>query len=224
MGDSRGHQGQALAAPKGRHGTALGVPKTLGRHTSTHTWAPRHMRRAPRGHNDTRPGANYLIPALAWEHLKDSCTEPIRDAMGAMPWLSGALNMRPTQTHDAYAWHRGTIPRARGYNSHGRNAMAQCCESVAWWETEATGKIDSAWHGQGNSEPWLTEETITCPRPLAPWHDMSPSINVGNAHWCTKHTWSADESMLLIWRAWSKAPWWAPIQRKHLTRRRHLVK
>ena len=36
-GGGRGeHQGKALTAPKGHHGTALGVPRT-------HRWAPRHV-------------------------------------------------------------------------------------------------------------------------------------------------------------------------------------
>ncbi|KAL6329379.1 hypothetical protein AAG906_017690 [Vitis piasezkii] len=47
-----GHQGKALTAPRGHHGRTLGMPRTHKRHSSTHTWAPRHV-----------PGATYLYPA-----------------------------------------------------------------------------------------------------------------------------------------------------------------
>ena len=163
-----------------------------------HTWAPRHVWRAPHGRNGMGPSADYLLPALAQGCLKDLCTEPVWEAMGTLSWLDGTLDMQLTQTHDVYAWHKGTLPYAREWNSHGSNAMAQCCESVAWWETEATSKIGSAWRGQGNSEPWLTERVNACPRPWAPWHGTGLSINVGKSRLCTRHTWSADESMLLV--------------------------
>ena len=65
--------------------------------------------------------------------------------MGTMPWLDGAQDMQLTQTHDAYAQHRGAMPCAREYNNHECNAMAQCFE--------AADKIGGVWHGQGNNEP-----------------------------------------------------------------------
>ena len=58
VGDSRGH-----------HGTTLGMPRTRGWHSSTHTWAPRHAWRAPRGRNNTGPGAAYLFLEQARGHL-----------------------------------------------------------------------------------------------------------------------------------------------------------
>ncbi|KAL6350635.1 hypothetical protein AAG906_025565 [Vitis piasezkii] len=36
--------GKTLIAPIGHHGTALGMPRTHGWDSSTHTWAPRHAR------------------------------------------------------------------------------------------------------------------------------------------------------------------------------------
>ena len=39
--------------------------------------------------------------------------------MGTLPWLDGTLDMQLTQTHDVYAWHKGTLPYAREWNSHG---------------------------------------------------------------------------------------------------------
>ena len=58
------------------------------------------------------------------------CSEPAREAMGAMPWFDGALDMQLTQTFDAYAWHMGLMPYALRMNNHGRNAMAQCCRAL----------------------------------------------------------------------------------------------
>ena len=54
VGDSRGH-----------HGTTLGMPRTRGWHSSTHTWAPRHVWRAPSGSNGMGPNTAYLLPAQA---------------------------------------------------------------------------------------------------------------------------------------------------------------
>ncbi|RVW22384.1 hypothetical protein CK203_096042 [Vitis vinifera] len=65
VGDSRGYQEKALIAPKGHHGTTLGVPRTHGWHSSTHTWAPQHVWRAPRGSNGTGLNTAYLLPAQA---------------------------------------------------------------------------------------------------------------------------------------------------------------
>ena len=62
---------------------------------------------------------------------KDLCTELVGEAMGAIPWLDETLNMQLTQTRDTYVWNRGVMPYARGWNSHGRNAMARCYGSVA---------------------------------------------------------------------------------------------
>ncbi|KAL6332409.1 hypothetical protein AAG906_004985 [Vitis piasezkii] len=45
----------------GHHGTALGIPRTHERHSSMHTWAPRHVWRAP-----TCPGHGHLD--MAWAH------------------------------------------------------------------------------------------------------------------------------------------------------------
>ena len=160
----------------------LGVPKTLGWHTSTHTWAPQHVWCAPHGRNNTRLSANYFFFTLAQGRLKVSCIELVRKAMGTMSWLNRALDMQQTQTHDAYAWHKGTLPYLRWWNSHGCNAMAQYYGSVAWWEIEATSKIGSAWHEQGNNEPWLIKRVDTCPRPWASWHVTGLSINVRKAH------------------------------------------
>ncbi|KAL6319603.1 hypothetical protein AAG906_020680 [Vitis piasezkii] len=47
---------------------------------------------------------------------KDLCTEPVGEAMGAIPWLDETLDMQSTQNR---------------WNSHGRNAMARCYGSVA---------------------------------------------------------------------------------------------
>ncbi|RVW40884.1 RNA-directed DNA polymerase-like [Vitis vinifera] len=49
---------EGLDHTKGHHGTALGIPRTHERHSSMHTWAPRHVWRAPcHGHLD-----------MAWAH------------------------------------------------------------------------------------------------------------------------------------------------------------
>ena len=60
---------------------ALGVPRTRKWHTSMHTWAPRHVWRAPRGHNSTGPSAAYLLLALARECLKTCAVSPLEQ-----PW------------------------------------------------------------------------------------------------------------------------------------------
>ena len=70
VGDSRGHQGQALVKPNEHHDTALGVPRTLRWHSNTHTWVPRHVWCASRGRNCTGPGAAYIFPVLSRGHLK----------------------------------------------------------------------------------------------------------------------------------------------------------
>ena len=63
VGDSRRHQGKALTAPRGHHGTSLGMPRTHERHSSKHTWAPRHVWCAPCDRNSTGPDAIYLLLA-----------------------------------------------------------------------------------------------------------------------------------------------------------------
>ena len=60
---------EALTAPRGNHGTTLGVPRTHGRDSSMHTWAPRHVWCAPRGRNGTGPNAAYPLPAQTWGRL-----------------------------------------------------------------------------------------------------------------------------------------------------------
>ncbi|RVW86184.1 hypothetical protein CK203_046111 [Vitis vinifera] len=70
VGDLKGHQGQALTALRRQHGIALGVPRTHRRHSSTHTWAPRHVWHAPRGRNGIGHGVAYLFLALARGCLK----------------------------------------------------------------------------------------------------------------------------------------------------------
>ena len=66
VGDSKERAPRkALTAPRRHHGTTLGVPRTHGRDSRTHTWAPRHVWCAPRGHNDTGLGAAYLLPVQA---------------------------------------------------------------------------------------------------------------------------------------------------------------
>ncbi|KAL6320271.1 hypothetical protein AAG906_005352 [Vitis piasezkii] len=69
VGDLKGHQGQALTAPRRQHGIALGVPRTHRRHSSTHTWAPRHVWHAPVA-NGIGHGVAYLFLALARGCLK----------------------------------------------------------------------------------------------------------------------------------------------------------
>ncbi|RVX00463.1 hypothetical protein CK203_037018 [Vitis vinifera] len=64
----QGHQGKALTAPKGHHGTTLGIPRTHERHSSMHTWAPRHVWRAPCRHNGTEHGSTYLLLVLTRGH------------------------------------------------------------------------------------------------------------------------------------------------------------
>ena len=58
VGDSRGH-----------HGTTLGMPRTHEWYSSKHTWVPRHVWRAPHGHNSMGHGATYLLLVLAQGHL-----------------------------------------------------------------------------------------------------------------------------------------------------------
>ena len=130
VGDSRGHQGQALTALRGHHDTTLGVSRTHRRHSSMHTWAPRHMWRAPLW--PQRHEAWYGLPPLrvGIRMPKDLCSEPVGEDMGVMPWFNWALDMQLTQAYDDYAWHRSTMPCAPGKNSHGCNAMVRCCGAL----------------------------------------------------------------------------------------------
>ena len=68
----------------------------------------------------------------------------------------GQLDMQPTQTRYAYAWHRGAIPYVGGKLDQGHNAMAQCCDSggkalislaIRWSLTHAQSHrhLDMAW-------------------------------------------------------------------------------
>ena len=40
------------------------------------------------------------------------CGESVGEAMGAMLWFDGALDVQLTRTHDAYTWHKDAMPCA----------------------------------------------------------------------------------------------------------------
>ena len=58
-------KGERVGDLRRHHGTTLGLPRAHRRHSSTHTWAPWHVWRAPCGRNSMGLGAAYLFPMLA---------------------------------------------------------------------------------------------------------------------------------------------------------------
>ena len=126
VGDSKeGAPREALTTPRGHYGTTLGMPRTHGRDSSMHTWAPQHVWCALHGRNGTGPGTTYPLPAQA-----RGCPKPCAVSQLRKPWAQCHGLMRHQTTvdshHDAYAQHKDAMPYAPRGISHGRNAMARC--------------------------------------------------------------------------------------------------
>ncbi|RVW60187.1 hypothetical protein CK203_088216 [Vitis vinifera] len=122
---------EALTAPRGHHGKALGMPRTHGRDLSTYTWAQRHVWCAPRGRNSTGPGAAYPLSVQVRGHLSLM--------RGVMPYAPrGISHGRNAMAHCYEAGldkgKQATSP------SHGHLDMAQAHTSMplSGWHVQAT--------------------------------------------------------------------------------------
>ena len=127
VGDSKGHQGQALDAPRKHCGIILGMSMALGWHISMYTWALRFVWRVTYGCNDMRCDITYHFQMLTHKH-SIFCIGAIREVMNAMSWHNEDSKTRRSLRPNDYAWHKGTMPYAREQLSHGCNVIAQCCD------------------------------------------------------------------------------------------------
>ena len=112
---------------------------------------------------------------------------------------------------------RLNLVRWASWGSHGRNAMA-------WWGTiQQLTRTHDAYAQHRNTMAWLvameldlTVEASNTPRPWTPRHGMGSHINVGKAHWCTRHL--VNWLVHTVWfrRLWAKTRWWALGHKRHL--------
>ena len=129
-------------APRGNHGTTFGVPWTHGWHSSTHTWAPRHVWCAPRDCN----------PALAQGHLS----------------LVQRASYRSHETNAMVRWGTRRIASSSPWwlcMAQGRNALCTRKEEP-WTQCHGSLLCWASWHDMGlhisvGKAHWCTRHQVS---------------------------------------------------------------
>ena len=124
------------------------MPRTHRRHSSTHTWAPRHVRCALCGHNGMEPGVTYLFPVLA-----QRCLSLVQQASWRSHGHNAMVRWGTKYVADSSSWGLCMTQERNVLCTKKKQPWAQCHGSLLWsltWQWELAicpghGHLDMAW-------------------------------------------------------------------------------